>query len=112
MLQSIRAKRNLALSFKNNIALMQSLELLGQIPKEELEGASLRIGDFIEVSLPALSKDTQTLIYNVAASLIPWRKGPFKIHHLTISPHIQDLYPPIKASLSLTLKRHCAIDNS
>lgn len=38
MLQSIRAKRNLALSFKNNIALMQSLELLGQIPKEELEG--------------------------------------------------------------------------
>ncbi|TLE16209.1 tRNA 5-methoxyuridine(34)/uridine 5-oxyacetic acid(34) synthase CmoB [Helicobacter apodemus] len=84
MLQSIRAKRNLALSFKNNIALMQSLELLGQIPKEELEGASLRIGDFIEVSLPALSKDTQTLIYNVAASLIPWRKGPFKIHHLTI----------------------------
>ncbi|MDE5592030.1 MAG: tRNA 5-methoxyuridine(34)/uridine 5-oxyacetic acid(34) synthase CmoB [Helicobacter sp.] len=84
MLQSIREKRNLALSFKNITPLMQSLGLLEQIPKEELEGASLRIGDFIEVFLPALSKESEVLMEHIARSLIPWRKGPFKINVLEI----------------------------
>ncbi len=83
-LQEIQAKRNLALSYKNIIPLLEALHSLQRLPKNELKNATFAFGDFINLSLPNLTESSLAHITEVAKALIPWRKGPFKINSLEI----------------------------
>ncbi|WP_233704014.1 tRNA 5-methoxyuridine(34)/uridine 5-oxyacetic acid(34) synthase CmoB [Helicobacter mesocricetorum] len=84
MLQSIRAKRNVALTFKHILPLIEKLESLKCIPNNELENEVLEYGEFVGGKFPHLSFHSQSLIKEVAKSLIPWRKGPFRVNDLSI----------------------------
>lgn len=84
MLESLREKRNLALTYKNIIPLRESLQRLQNLSPQSLEQKSIDCGDFIRINLPNLSPKDKNIIEEIAKDLIPWRKGPFCVGDLTI----------------------------
>ncbi len=83
-LEDIRTRRNRALSFKHILPLQTQLESLKMIPKEELRGIQISYKDCISLEIPHLSVESFEKICAIAHSLIPWRKGPFRINGLEI----------------------------
>ncbi|TLD89216.1 tRNA 5-methoxyuridine(34)/uridine 5-oxyacetic acid(34) synthase CmoB [Helicobacter sp. MIT 05-5294] len=79
-----RNERKRALGFKNIAPFLAQIERLNAIPTTELEGASIEYQDSITLLLPNLSAESFAIVCEVAKALIPWRKGPFKIHSLEI----------------------------
>lgn len=83
-LKSIKEEREASLGYKHILPLVEELKKIKEIEKSELMGAKLSFKEAVEIDLPNASKKTLELIGTVAKSLIPWRKGPFKINELVI----------------------------
>lgn len=83
-LKEIQAKRNLVLNHKHIAPLFESLNSLQNLPQNELENATFSFDDFITLSFPNLTESSLHHITEVAKTLIPWRKGPFRINSLEI----------------------------
>ncbi|CAM2821812.1 tRNA 5-methoxyuridine(34)/uridine 5-oxyacetic acid(34) synthase CmoB [Helicobacter burdigaliensis] len=83
-LNSIKKTRESLLTHKHILPLLEELKKIETIPKEELMGVKFSLKEAIEIHLPHASRTTLELIESVARSLIPWRKGPFKINNLLI----------------------------
>lgn len=83
-LEQKREERKYALGFKNIVPLVTQLESLNAIPKSELKGATILYQDSVTLLLPKISAKSFEMVCAVARALIPWRKGPFRIHSLEI----------------------------
>jgi len=71
-LTNVRADREKWLTWKNIAPLREKLNSLMS------QNSTYKLEDTIHIE-GEISKDTQEQIYNLAYSLRPWRKGPFKI---------------------------------
>lgn len=83
-LEQIKKQRNKLLSYKNITPLIESINRLNSIDKQELI-CNITLNDFVEINLPNINKESLKLIEDVALSLKPWRKGPFKINDIEIN---------------------------
>jgi len=81
---SIRRERQKWLSWKN---ILPRQEAIASLPDLDVE--SIILDDTIEVNFKDITPTQEQNIYRVAKTLMPWRKGPFKISQTFIDSEWQ-----------------------
>lgn len=82
-LSQIRTNRNKLLTYKNITPLLESINRLENLPRHQIE-TNMFLDRFVTINLSNASDSTIRLIQEIAYSIKPWRKGPFKINNIEI----------------------------
>ena len=98
---SIRRERQKWLSWKNILPLQ---EAIASLPNLDTESVSL--SDIVEICFKEITPEEEEKIYSVAKTLMPWRKGPFKISQTYIDSEWQSFikYNLLEQHFNLTDK--------